>query len=66
MFDQNQISEFKDVRCIHVHFCFVHTQIFQLLVTLQAFNLIDQNHDDFIDKEDLKIILNSLGTFFCW
>ena len=39
MFDQSQISEFKE-----------------------AFNLIDHNHDGFIDKEDLKDMFNSLGA----
>lgn len=28
----------------------------------EAFNLIDQNHDGFIDKEDLQDMLHSLGT----
>jgi len=27
----------------------------------EAFNMIDQNHDGFIDKEDLDAMLNSLG-----
>ncbi len=30
-------------------------------VDWQAFNLIDQNHDEFIDKEDLRVVFNSLG-----
>lgn len=29
----------------------------------EAFNLIDQNRDGFIDKEDLHDMLASLGTF---
>jgi len=28
----------------------------------EAFNMIDQNHDGFIDKEDLHDMLASLGT----
>ena len=28
----------------------------------EAFNMIDQNHDDFIDKEDLHDMLASLGS----
>lgn len=28
----------------------------------EAFNMIDQNRDGFIDKEDLQDMLNSLGT----
>ena len=33
----------------------------------EAFNMIDQNHDGFIDKEDLHDMLASLGTvtFLC-
>eukprot|EP01137_Pigoraptor_chileana_P015474 Opistho-2@71444 len=38
MFDQNQISEFKE-----------------------AFNMIDQDHDGFISKEDLSDMLASFG-----
>lgn len=29
----------------------------------EAFNMIDQNHDGFIDKEDLHDMLASLGKF---
>lgn len=29
----------------------------------EAFNMIDQNHDGFIDKEDLHDTLASMGTF---
>lgn len=39
MFDQQQISEFKE-----------------------AFNMIDQNRDGFVDKDDLGDMLASLGT----
>lgn len=28
----------------------------------EAFNMIDQNHDGFVDKEDLHDMLASLGT----
>ena len=31
--------------------------------SLQAFNMIDQNHDGFICKEDLHDMLASLGKF---
>lgn len=31
----------------------------------EAFNLIDQNRDGFIDKEDLLDMLNSLGIVIC-
>ncbi len=31
----------------------------------QAFNMIDQNRDGFIDAEDLKDMLASLGELFC-
>jgi len=30
----------------------------------EAFNMIDQNHDGFIDKEDLHDMLASLGKYF--
>jgi len=30
----------------------------------EAFNMIDQNHDGFIDKEDLHDMLASLGKHF--
>lgn len=30
----------------------------------EAFNMIDQNRDGFIDKEDLHDMLASLGNFF--
>ena len=41
MFDQTQISEFKE-----------------------AFSMIDHDSDGFIDKEDLKDMLASLGNWF--
>ena len=40
MFDQAQISEFKE-----------------------AFKMLDQNNDGFIDKEDLHDVLASLGKY---
>ena len=30
----------------------------------EAFNMIDQNHDGFVDKEDLHDMLASLGNVF--
>lgn len=30
----------------------------------EAFNMIDQNHDGFVDKEDLHDMLASLGKLF--
>ena len=64
MFDRAQIQEFKEVGgssgrqeleylmwllygCVHL--------------VSQAFNMIDQNRDGFIDNEDLKDMLASLG-----
>lgn len=32
----------------------------------EAFNMIDQNHDGFIDKEDLHDMLASLGKLFLY
>ena len=32
----------------------------------EAFNMIDQNRDGFVDKEDLADMLASLGTFCIW
>ena len=32
----------------------------------EAFNMIDQNRDGFIDKEDLHDMLASLGKFLLW
>jgi len=57
MFDQAQIQEFKEVG----------TDWYRVLCltcpesTTQAFNMIDQNRDGFIDSEDLKDMLASLG-----
>ncbi|UYV66891.1 hypothetical protein LAZ67_4003247 [Cordylochernes scorpioides] len=44
MFEQNQIAEFKELTIIYV----------------QAFQLIDQNKDGFIDKNDLRATFDSL------
>lgn len=68
MFDQNQIAEFKEVSGLFVAF---RNNNLASYLQLQAFNLIDHNRDDFIDKEDLRTILNQLGkleewvVFFC-
>jgi Ca2+-binding EF-hand superfamily protein len=32
----------------------------------EAFNMIDQNRDGFVDKEDLHDMLASLGKFCTW
>lgn len=32
----------------------------------EAFNMIDQNRDGFVDKEDLADMLASLGLFSCF
>ena len=39
----------------------VHTHVFHPPFCTQAFNMIDQNRDGFIDHEDLKDMLASLG-----
>nr|XP_046232075.1 myosin light chain 5-like isoform X1 [Scatophagus argus] len=63
MFEQTQIQEFKEVkssRSRDIRFTSPscsHTPFF----LIQAFTLIDQNRDGFIDKEDLKDTYASLG-----
>ena len=58
MFDQAQIQEFKEVCPIQLLLVHVSCSI-----SFQAFNMIDQNRDGFIDSEDLKDMLASLGKF---
>ena len=70
MFDQAQIQEFKEVRLTRavreslgalLARASTTTYWFVVLVGSQAFNMIDQNRDGFIDNEDLKDMLASLG-----
>ena len=53
-----------DNQYTHIHMfypMFLHPfHLFDSL-TIQAFNMIDQNRDGFIDNEDLKDMLASLG-----
>lgn len=72
MFDQAQIQEFKEVKwsasiavsCNQPHIEIRLWHPSPPVHTLpQAFNMIDQNRDGFIDNEDLKDMLASLGEF---
>ena len=72
MFDQAQIQEFKEV-CATLHEDW-HAPLRNpsswpssadfLSFCPQAFNMIDQNRDGFIDKDDLHDVLVSLGKFW--
>ena len=67
MFDQAQIQEFKEVRVGRggggARLAGTRSMVFSvMLCVLQAFNMIDQNRDGFIDNEDLKDMLASLGV----
>ncbi|XP_076020222.1 myosin light chain 5-like isoform X1 [Genypterus blacodes] len=63
MFEQTQIQEFKEVKfCVqHVSKISLNILVTRLNPSHQAFTLIDQNRDGFIDKEDLKDTYASLG-----
>lgn len=64
MFEQTQIQEFKEVRGPFplTGFRWFHRVLRLGLFLTQAFTLIDQNRDGFIDKEDLKDTYASLGS----
>lgn len=68
MFEQTQIQEFKEV-CSVAHWL---TAVWSLLITMthkltsatcpQAFTIMDQNRDGFIDKNDLRDTFAALGN----
>ncbi|EHH52058.1 hypothetical protein EGM_12426 [Macaca fascicularis] len=72
MFDQSQIQEFKEVGLLshgaETGFCHVGQAGLELLTSgdppasaSQAFTIMDQNRDGFIDKEDLRDTFAALG-----
>lgn len=58
MFDQAQIAEFK---VSHSVIKFLLNRLISIINFQEAFNMIDQNRDGFIEKEDLHDMLASLG-----
>ncbi|CAI5651241.1 unnamed protein product [Oreochromis niloticus] len=67
MFEQAQIQEFKEVGTLpnaffHIEFeRFTHCDVCSLCILLQAFTIMDQNRDGFIDKNDLRDTFAALG-----
>lgn len=61
MFEQTQIQEFKEVKSLFTPRFIKKSLSHMSVVLIQAFTLIDQNRDGFIDKEDLKDTYASLG-----
>lgn len=81
MFEQAQIQEFKEVsarpKCfffllwlsavlsvVNVWLCILESQRVTILF-LQAFTIMDQNRDGFIDKNDLRDTFAALGKITC-
>lgn len=67
MFEQAQIQEFKEVGTLpkaffHIEFeQFTDCDVCSLCILPQAFTIMDQNRDGFIDKNDLRDTFAALG-----
>jgi hypothetical protein len=66
MFTQSQVQTFKEVSFPRRHSLAslraTHTSLFAFLSLLQAFQMIDQDKDGFISKNDIRQTFDSLGT----